>query len=209
MDGTLYDMKDLALSSFNLSVSYLVERKNYPKEEAVKLLDENNIYPYYSESAKSTTQLFVSLGFDVVDWNDFRSQRFPYQQIIKDNATNNNVLSKYSELTNIVLLTNNTKTNVDHVLNHIGIKHDAFSGIYLNSKKNSLSKKDLMSEIIREYNVEASHVLSIGDRYNVDGVPILELGGKAIIIKNPKGLEKVLVDYPNFVDNDYYKYYEK
>ena len=209
MDGTIYDMTDLVETGFYLGVDYLVEYQKYKKEDAIKLLNDNHIFPYISKNAKSTTQLFCSLGFDILEWNDYRSKRFPYTLINKDNATNNEVLSSFKKICKIVLLTNNTKENIDNVLNHININHNTFDKIYINSnEKKDLNKKSLMLNIIKENNVETSRVLSIGDRYNVDGLPMLELGGKAIIVKNPKGLEKALKDYPNFMNNEEYKYYE-
>lgn len=209
MDGTLYDIRDLSEAGFYLGVDFLVEKHNYDKEEAIKLLNNNSIFSYFSKKAKSTTQLFASMGFDIEEWNDFRSIRFPYKLINKNNAINEEVLSSFSQICKIVLLTNNTNENVDNVLNHIGISKNTFYKIYLNcSNKKELSKRNLMLEAINDNNVEPSKVLSIGDRYNVDGLPLLELGGKAIIIDNPKGLKEILKDYPNFKDNDDYKYYE-
>lgn len=164
MDGTLYDIRDLSEAGFYLGVDFLVEKHNYNKEEAIKLLNDNSIFPYFSKKAKSTTQLFASMGFDIEEWNDFRSIRFPYKLINKNNAINEEVLSSFSQICKIVLLTNNTNENVDNVLNHIGISKNTFYKIYLNcSNKKELSKRNLMLEAINDNNVEPSKVLSIGD----------------------------------------------
>lgn len=207
MDGTLYDISDVVKEGFYLGVNFLVETKGYVIDDAIKLLNNNDIYPYVVEKAKSTTQLFASLGYDISEWNDYRSIRFPYQEIKKENSVSNKLLLEFRKHAKIVLLTNNTQKNVDNVLKHIGIKQETFNRIYLNNKKQKdLNKKLLMQDIINDYNVDARRVLSIGDRLDVDALPMLELGGKAIIIKNPKSLEKVINDFPNFKNNKQYKF---
>lgn len=210
MDGTLYDISDVVKGGFYLGVNFLVETKGYVIDDAIKLLNNNDIYPYVVEKAKSTTQLFASLGYDISEWNDYRSIRFPYQEIKKENSVSNKLLLEFRKHAKIVLLTNNTQKNVDNVLKHINVNHNTFDSIYLNSDcKKDLSKKGLMNKIVKDNNVDISKALSIGDRLDVDALPMLELGGKAIIIKNPKSLEKVINDFPNFSINDEYKYYTK
>ena len=209
LDGTLYDLKDLVEFGFELSIGYLLDIQKYKKEDAIKLLYDNNIYPFISEKAKSTTQLFASLGFDINKWNEYRSSRFAYQLIKKENATNNEVLTKLKSHSKIVLLTNNTKENVDNILRQIDINPNIFDSIHLNNKNVvDLSKQKLMEDIIKEYSVSKNKVLSIGDRYNVDALPLLNIGGESLIISNPHALELILKDYPNFKNCDEYKYYK-
>lgn len=210
MDGTLYNMEDLIEPSFHIAVDYLIKYQNYDKESAIKLLNSNDIYPYVYEKAKSTTQLFASMGFSIPEWNDFRSIAFPFEKINKNNAATNDLLISFSKLCTIVLLTNNSQKNVDNVLKHLDIKKETFDNIFLNdANRVCFNKKVIMSNIINKYNVKLERVLSIGDRYNIDGLPMLELGGKSIIVSNPSGLKKVLEDNPDFKDNDKYKYYDK
>lgn len=210
MDGTLYNMEDLIEPSFHIAIDYLINYQNYDKENAIKLLNNNDIYPYVYEKAKSTTQLFASMGFSIPEWNDFRSIAFPFEKINKNNAATNDLLISFSKLCTIVLLTNNSQKNVDNVLKHLDIKKETFDNIFLNdANRVCFNKKVIMSNIINKYNVKPEKVLSIGDRYNIDGLPMLELCGKSIIVSNPSGLKKVLEDNPDFKDNDKYKYYDK
>ena len=209
MDGTLYYLGDLIRSGFDTSVSFLKEYLGMTKAEAISFLNENHIYPYLSKEAKSTTQLFNTKGYDIDKWNEYRSQHFPYEDINIDNAIKEATLLSFKQIAPIVLLTNNTPTNIQKVLKQIHINQDIFEKIVINEQTDGhSSKRYAMEKLVQEYNLETDNVLSIGDRYDVDALPMLEIGGKALIIEHPLYLKEIINDWPNLKTNEKYAYYE-
>lgn len=209
MDGTLYDLKDLVEHGFNVTIEYLTTYKGMSKEQATKFLNDNSIYPYIIKDAKSTTHLFMSLGYDIKHWDEYRSNLQDTSLIKKENAIQKETLEELKKLAPCVLLTNNTPQNVHATLNRIGLKEEDFSSIYTNDQDHkNLSKTNAMAKIIKTYNAKAEDTLSIGDRYLVDVKPILELKGKGIVIPRPSSFKKVIEDFNNFKTCDEYEYFD-
>jgi len=207
MDGTLYDLNDLVEENFYSTVNYLVNYHNFDRQKAIDFLIDNNIYPYISNNSKSSTALFSSLGYDITIWNEYRSKVFPYKNIKIQNSVNIDTLIKFKEKAHIVLLTNNTIENINNLLNHLQIDECVFEEIvYCKDLTKHVSKFDNMKYLISKYKCKPSECLSIGDRYEVDGKPMVELGGKAIIIKKPSSLMKILQDFDNFKTCDEYEF---
>ncbi len=210
MDGTLYDMHDLIEDGFRTAVRYMMKYYEFERDEAEKILNDNHIYPYVAPDARSTTQFFMSRFVDVFHWDSYRSRHFGYKLIVKEKAVRPEMLQRLSEVAPLVLLTNNTSVNVGHVLKQIGIPEETFAEILCNEKENkSPSKKPLMEGLLKKYEVLPEEALSIGDRYDVDALPMLELGGKALIIREPKAIERFLDEIEDPVTCEAYEYHEK
>lgn len=209
VDGTLYDMADLSEDGFNITVDYLVDYQGYKKEDAIKELNDNHIYPYVAEDAKSTTGFFMSKGFDIDEWDKYRSGRFNFNLIKKENAIKKTHIEKMKEYAKIVLVTNNTMFNVKAVLNSIGLTQDMFNEIICNQGKDKKADKTYMMKKVQEkYHVNPKNILSIGDRFDVDGKPAVSLGYQTIIIKNPKSFTKLIEDFNSFKTCLEYTYYD-
>ena len=205
MDGTLYDMSDLIADGFNTAVNYMVEFYEFEKEDAVRTLNDNHIYPFVAPDAKSTTQFFFSRFIDVNHWDAYRCKHFAYHLIDKSKAVGEDTLKKLSAIAPLVLLTNNTRINVSHVLKQIDVSEDTFDQIMCNEKENkSPTKTILMEKLMRQYDVLPEETLSIGDRFDVDAKPMLELKGKALILKKPKAIERFLEEFDTPRDNEDY-----
>ncbi len=211
MDGTLYYIGDLVLTNYNIATSYLVEKYNYTKEEAKKLFDENDIYPYVTGKDKSTTQLFKTMGLNIDWWDEMRNERFDPTEISLENAIDQDTIEQFMKHCPCVLLTNNTMTNVKLTLDRLNISPDAFDKIYCaDDQGRNPTKMNTMDKIIKEYGVKPEETISIGDRYNIDGLPMLKLGGRAIIVKRPvESFPEILKDFDNFKTSEKYEYYDR
>ena len=211
MDGTLYYIGDLVLTNYNIATSYLVEKYNYTKEEAKKFFDENDIYPYVTGKDKSTTQLFKTMGLNINWWDEMRNERFDPTEITLENAISQDTIEQFMKRCPCVLLTNNTMTNVKLTLDRLNISPDAFDKIYCaDDQGRNPTKMNTMDKIIKEYGVKPEETISIGDRYNIDGLPMLKLGGRAIIVKRPvESFPEILKDFDNFKTSEKYEYYDR
>ena len=208
MDGTLYDVSDLIEDGFNTSVNYLIEFYEFDKEDAEEALIQNHIYPYVSEDARSTTGFFISRGIDMTHWDAYRSEHFGYRLIDNSKAMSEESLKKLADIAPLVLLTNNTRINVKHVLDKINVSEDIFMEIFCNeNEKKTPSKKTMMEELLQRYNVKPEEALSIGDRFDVDAKPMIELGGRALILLKPQAIDRFLDEIDNPQSCDVYSFY--
>ena len=208
MDGTVYDMGDMAENLYRISVAYLMDHFRYSYQNANAFLEENQIFPYPLSGSNSSTQLFVQMGADLRHWNEYRSARYDFDRIRKENAVREEDLLFFKEIAPIVLLTNNTSRNTRRVLDHIGIDLALFDKIQCNDDpRASISKASSMKQLIEEYGIQPEEALSIGDRYQIDARPMLELGGKAMIVRNPSAFRKIISDYPELKSCEDYTCY--
>jgi len=208
MDGTVYDMGDMAENLYRISVAYLMDRFHYSYQNANAFLKENQIFPYPLSGSNSSTQLFVQMGADLRHWNEYRSARYNFDRIRKENAVREEDLLFFKEIAPIVLLTNNTSRNTRRVLDHIGIGLALFDKVQCNDgPRATVSKTSAMKQLIEEYGIQPEEALSIGDRYQIDARPMLELGGKAIIVRNPSAFREIISDYPELKSCENYTCY--
>lgn len=209
MDGTLYDIGDLIKHNFNQETIFLMDKLNVTKDEAEKMLTDNHIYPYVAKDAKSCTEYFLSLGLNIDEWNKIRSKDMPVDNINSENSVSIDTVNEYRKYAHTVLVSNNTRSNICAILNHLNISEDCFdmiiakdsSGIYTPDKTDNFKKA------ADSFNVAYKDVLSIGDRYNTDLLPILNLGGKGLWVTGPKGVKEGLEIFDGKTEGGNYHLY--
>lgn len=206
LDGTFYDIGDLIAFNFLQQAEFLSEKLNISLSKAKEKLYENHIYDEVKEDAKSCSEYFQSIGLDMDDWNKIRTKDFPIELIHKDHSLNADILSKYKELGVITLVSNNTLENVNKILSYLGINPSMFSKIISKETQgvNSKNKQNAYYNLMKEFNVENKDVIAIGDRYNIDVLPCLNLKGRGVVVKGPIGVK----DFIEEIESDNYKEYK-
>lgn len=202
MDGTLYDLNDVVQMSYDMQVEYLSIKKGISREKAISFLAENHVYPVMKKDSKSATELFLQLGFDKKEWSDYRDKGFKVDRIDKNKAVDENTIAGFSKLATIVLLSSNAYPVIEKVLNHINISTSIFDDIICSDRfplDMPFKKKHAMESWVSKYKVRHEDVISIGDRYETDIKPVLDLGGCGVLVRKPVSLRKVLSDMK---DND-------
>lgn len=209
MDGTLYDLNDVVQMSYDMQVEYLSLKKGISREEAISFLAENHVYPVMKKDSKSATELFLQLGFDKKEWSDYRDKGFKVDRIDKSKAVDENTIAGFSQLATIALLSSNAYPVIEKVLNHINISISIFDDIICSDRfpyNMPFKKKLAMESWGTKYNLRYEDIISIGDRFETDIKPVLDLGGCGILVRKPASLIKVLSDMKNNVlqtCNDY------
>ena len=148
-----------------------------------------------TEKSKSATEFFVRTGIPAREWNSYRENNFDVTGINKDTAANSKLIKQFSQLASLVLLSSNSKLNIEKVLKYIGIPSNLFLDIVCSDNQlgeGSFRKIDELTNIRKKYNLEYVNMLSIGDRYKTDVEPILELGGMGVVVDGAKELWNVL-----------------
>lgn len=194
LDGTLYDLRDVQAVNYDMQVRFVMQEKHLSKEEAVSLLDENNVYPIITTESKSATEFFAREGLDMVKWKQFREEKFDVTKIDKGKATPENVIRNFNAIGRLILLSSNSYSIILQTLAYLGIDFHLFEDIVCsdNTTDKPFNKKSAMRMIAVKNNVRFDEMLSIGDRYQTDVLPMIELGGKGIVIKKPTDLQSII-----------------
>lgn len=200
MDGTLYDLKDIHSMNYKLQVEFLAHEKNITLADAENVLNNNDIFPVISERSKSATEYFARSGIDMEKWRLFREKNFDVNLIDSNNTIHEQTLEKLNETAPLVLLSSNSMSNIKIVLRHLEIRTNIFKAIYCSDNiltDEPFNKKKAIQLIAQKHKTAFWNILSIGDRYQTDILPMLELGGHGIVICCPQALNNVCIDIKN------------
>lgn len=213
MDGTLYDLDDVVGSNYTMQIDFLSKKKGFSRKDAVCFLEEHHIYPEMREDSKSATELFLEIGFNKQEWSSFRESRFDVEKIKKSKATDEKVVKSFSQFGIIVLLSSNAYCIIERVLDRLDISPNIFNHIICSDKfpyDEPFKKQLAMNFLAKKYNVCYSNIYSIGDRYATDILPLLELGGKGILLRKPSFMSSVLSDFASgsLITCEEYSFYE-
>lgn len=195
MDGTLYDMGDVMYGVYDLQVSFLMDRMGWTKSKAIQFLGENGVELYVTRNSKSALGLFVQMGFERKEWTDYKQMRFPVEKIDPAKAAKPCLLERFARLGDAVLLTSNTTQLCRRILARIGLAENAFRKIVCSDTADVGTPFDKYLEVGKLMAAGAyGSVLSIGDRYLTDIVPVLKIGGSGCLVRGCCSLEKVCRD---------------
>lgn len=212
MDGTLYDINDVIRATYRMQVEFYSQYTGKTSEQVEKIFEENDIRPFVSESTKSATEFFISNGIDGKEWSEYRKLNFDVTNIDKKKAVKQELIEELSKSYPIVLLSTNTKESISKVLRRIEINEGVFKDIVCSDNMNIVpfNKENAISEIIIRYGCKPDRILSIGDRYQTDIVPMLKLGGDGVVVEDPIGTSLLLRSLLNgtIERNEKYKLYK-
>lgn len=195
MDGTLYDLRDVAGMNYRMEVEFYSTACGLSGEAAESILAANAILPYVSENARSATEFFSRSGLDLAAWQEFRERRFDVCQIDTLKAADAQSVRAFRRQGKLVLLTSNCVRNVRKVLGRLGLAAEDFDRVVCSDQNYPypiFNKQKAMSYLMGELGVEPAECISIGDRFQTDIAPMLALGGAGVLVKRPKALEDVL-----------------
>ena len=195
MDGTLYDLGDVMDVVYETQVSFLEDRMGWTRSKAIQFLGENDIEPRVTRKSKSATELFIRLGFGRQEWTEYRQKCFPVEKIDPEKAVKTDLLERFARFGDLVLLTSNTTLVCGRILARIGLMETLFRKIVCSDTegvKMPFNKFIEMNKLMASGTCES--LVSIGDRYQTDIVPALQLGGSGCLVRVCGSLERVCRD---------------
>ncbi len=197
LDGTLYDLMDVHGANYKMQVQFVRQQMGLSEAEASRLLNDNGVFPIITNQSKSATELFARLGLDMRKWKSYRESNFDALAIDKSKTISEDVIKGFAQICPLVLLSSNSLQNILKTLNHLGINNKLFDTIFCSDNTPTdapFNKKQAMQIIAQKYKVEYNDIVSIGDRYQTDVIPMLELGGHGIVVSMPIALRILLRD---------------
>lgn len=208
IDGTLYDINDVIKSVYRTQVEFVQKNTGMSAEAVEILFGENFILPYRSEKARSATELFGKLGLDLENWSKYKSSHFDVDAIDASKSISQETMVAIKQKYELFAITSNTKDNAFEVLSRIGIDYKLFTEIYTSDNvmlKGPFQKKRVMELICKKYGLNPRNMLSIGDRYETDIRPMLELGGRGLLLNSPDGLMDYIENADGHLKSEKYK----
>ena len=197
LDGTFYDLKDILPSVYETQIDFLCLKTGKSRDEAVAFLSEHHVYKERAKDSKSATELFLTMGINLSEWTLYRESNFDVSKIDVKKAVEVTAIEKLSSICKIVLLSSNARHIINKVLTRLDIPESLFTGIYCSDNfpfGRIFNKKSAIQGVAKQYDIPLNYILSIGDRYETDIRPVLDLGGQGVLLHNPKTLS-VLYEY--------------
>lgn len=186
-DGTLYCGEDFK------------NAPNYHKNAVESILSEEKLkiftdkYPkYYNMSSYKLAEALqkeFQMAKDYVKYE--RGHLFPLNI---DNITpiNWDFLYELSQKIPLVIVSNSSFEHQHFYLNHFGLDLKIFSDFYENTFDTPNGKGDYYIDVMQKYNCKSDEVLVIGDSYEPDLLPAINLGMRAYHIKNIDDVKEVI-----------------
>lgn len=202
LDGTLYPYSFYEKQYYEFSINTIINLFGKDKCDAIRILSDYGIYEHYiPDKSRSLTDLVLSKGISIDKWNSYRDKHFVISNLDKAETVKLCTLNGLKEIYKLYLVTNNTMKTTKRILEEIGIKEEIFENIYSSENMYVCKKKkgkEYVYSLIKEKNrLQFENMLAVGDRYNVDLLPLLEQGGSGILIKMPDEIDliqKILVE---------------
>ena len=191
LDGTFYNLNDVVEMNYIMQVDFYSSYRGINRSETIEVFKQHDIYPNISKKSKSATEFFAKNGIPSEQWNIYRESNFNVRLINREAAISGDLISKFKNICPLILLSSNSFNNISKILDYINISTNLFEEIICSDSKHGIrefNKKDEMALIAKNRNMNIASILSIGDRYETDIKPILELGGMGIIVEKPKDL---------------------
>lgn len=195
VDGTFYDLNDVVVNNYNMQLDFYSQQMNISRKDAEIVFSENTILPYRSENAHSATEFFLKSGIDSALWSNYRNTHTSTKWINRDKAVTESLISDFAEISRLVLLSSNTYENIIDTLNWIHLDLQIFDAIYCSTSEGipvPFSKRNAVPYILHEYGIDPGDALAIGDRYDTDLKPLLDLGGDGFLVNGPSDLTDIL-----------------
>lgn len=211
IDGTLYDIQDVIQTVYQAQVDFVHEKTGMAIKDIKNIFWKNCIFSYKSEKARSATELFGRIGLNLEEWSKYKSRHFNVSCINLSKAVKPDTIKELSLNYKLFALTSNTEYNAIKIFERIGIERRYFSRIITSDnylQDGPFDKKKIMKSISEELAVCPKNMLSIGDRYDTDIRPMLEIGGNGLLLYEPRGLENFVQGVFADEKKDTYKYYE-
>jgi HAD superfamily hydrolase (TIGR01549 family) len=187
MDGTLYPRAIYMTAYFDFTFNALQNLFGLSPADARQKLQTHGINRNPVKAQGSVSRLITSMGLSIKEWNEYRDQRFDLSSLVNQNRNLSGTISEISKFVKLALVTNNTQLMTSNILRKLSIKESIFSVIVTSDNGFPLKPDtDSFSHIKRLLNVSINEIISIGDRYEVDVEPVLQLGGNGVVISTPE-----------------------
>jgi FMN phosphatase YigB (HAD superfamily) len=190
LDGTLYPKEAYAEQVLAVIGRMFVELRGASAAHADAKVAELREAMRTNWSRTSTTSFVRSNGFDVGQWLEYREKHLSIADGLRRDDDVVRELGRLREVVPIVLLTNNTRTSMNSILDRVGIGAEGFTEVFSSEDAGETPKPDpgAFQVVLDRFGVPAEQTWSVGDRVDIDIDPLRALGGAGIAVDGPADL---------------------
>lgn len=192
-DETLYYSPNALTYYIKFIKQTILDLSNYTEQQALNIMDEYG-FTKKGENRVSFGKNCHKFGIPTEKWNNYKLTHFFEVDYANCTIVNNSLLKQLSKKVKLFIITNEYIENVKYKADKLGIDLSVFTKIYSPNKLTNLSvsKTDYYKSINTEFNINFNQMFAIGDRYQVDIKPLIELGGCGKQIENTQQIEDII-----------------
>lgn len=186
LDGTFYSSQVYQKPYIEFAVNFITKNSEMSPAEIEHLIKN-------SGTDISVTDKIHSIGICKSKWNEARDKGFDITDHLElDEALTKSIL-KVCKHFKTEILTNNTRKSSKRIFKKLGFSFRDFSYVQTSDDSNfTKPSSDVFRKTAEKLNVNYDEILSIGDRYEIDIAPVLELGGSGVLVDGPGELIKYI-----------------
>lgn len=185
MDGVLVPRPITVRDWYDVVLKTVQSVTMESREDAIKRLRSYNIYGNSNQNQGSVTKVMMDIGFSREEWNRFKAANFDISRYVKKDTKLLNLIKQLQKKYILILMSNNSHNAVTRNLLALGIPEDAFMQIATYESPPGLkSEANKYKFILSKCNSRIDRVLAIGDKFESDIAPVLEMGGSGILIED-------------------------
>lgn len=196
LDGTLYPRERYVDLVLDVIARGLVELGGRTPPAAAQRVAVLRSMMAANWDGTSTTAFVLAEGVDAGRWREFRTRHLDIAQGL---SPDERVVASVAGLRRrlpVALLTNNTRPLADRILRKIGFPDGAFTAVISAEDLGSAPKPApaAFGVALERLGARAAGTWSVGDRYDIDVAPLLELGGAGATVSGPDELGVALAE---------------
>jgi FMN phosphatase YigB (HAD superfamily) len=196
MDGTFYPNSVCEKQYHDFAILAVMHYMDCSRSEAVGVLTDARIATFtQSENPNSLTDLIVNHGITMQDWNSFREEHYILDFFSGCESVNPRTLVSLKRSYRLFLVSNNTLKSIQHILHALNVPLETFDEIYPSTSMmrggKKMMKDYVYEQICRKYKLSPQQVIVVGDRFAVDVLPMLDLGGDGFVIERPSDIDLI------------------
>lgn len=193
LKAIIFDFDETMYSSDTIKEEYqeyikrtVMSLSNHNEAETMKLMKE---YGFLSDGNERVSfgKNCDKFGISKECWDNYRVNNFFKINFNNAKVVNNDLYKELSKICKLYIVSNEIKNNIIFKAEKLNIDLSNFTKIYaptIETMHNYHTKMDNYLNIGEVLSCNSDEMCVIGDRYNVDILPMLEIGGKGLLISN-------------------------
>lgn len=193
-DETMYYSPNIRNDHLHFIKKTIMRLGKKSEKQAEKLMRDTGFTAENKKGGSFSSQLSV-FGIEKKDWDDYRTKNYYGPAPSETEIVPNFLYKKLSKVFSTYIVSNEIMSNLKEKALKNNIDLTAFKEIYAPKPEEASCypvKKELYKIIQDREEVKFDEILVVGDRLKVDIVPMLELGGSGVLVKNVQEVSELI-----------------
>ncbi len=194
-DETLYSSPTAQIYYENFIKKAILDLSNYTEEQALKIMNDFG-FTKRGENRVSFGSNCEKFGIKKSAWDNYKLNHFFEVDYNNTSTVDEQILEKLKNHYKLALVSNEILENIEYKATKLNINLSIFNKIYAPTKQNVKNfyknKQEIYSVLLQDFAISHQETFVIGDRYRVDILPLINLGGAGVQIENTDEVAEIL-----------------